>query len=133
MVFVSRKQKQNAAPAVMNQPPITLSTPVIRNTADSLLHALSASEVPLRLLRENEGKHHHHASQNQIDGRCLCAVHQTLHHERMCIAIAIGHKVLITNIARRHRKTTIPRKIVFIVQDMLRVLQRELLLPSAKC
>ena len=36
-----------ATPAVMNHPPMTLSTPVILNTALSLLHALSASDEPM--------------------------------------------------------------------------------------
>ena len=36
-----------AAPAVINHPPMTLSTPVIRNTALSLLHALSARLEPI--------------------------------------------------------------------------------------
>ena len=36
-----------AAPAVINHPPMTLSTPVIRTTALSLLHALSARLEPI--------------------------------------------------------------------------------------
>ena len=37
----------NATPAVTNQPPITESIPVTRNTALSRLHARSASEVDM--------------------------------------------------------------------------------------
>ena len=37
----------NATPAVMNQPPITEMTPVMRNTALSRPQALSASDVPI--------------------------------------------------------------------------------------
>ena len=33
--------------AVKNHPPITVITPVIRNTADSRPHALSAKDVPI--------------------------------------------------------------------------------------
>lgn len=36
MALVRKKQKIKAAPAVINQPPMTLTTPVMRNTADSL-------------------------------------------------------------------------------------------------
>ena len=47
ITIATKKQMVNAAPAVMNQPPITLSTPVIRNTAESRPQARSASEVPM--------------------------------------------------------------------------------------
>ena len=40
-------QNVNAAPAVMNHPPMTLRIPVTRNTALSRLHARSASDVPI--------------------------------------------------------------------------------------
>ena len=41
----------NAIPAVMNHPPIADMTPVMRNTALSLPHALSASEVPIATMK----------------------------------------------------------------------------------
>lgn len=41
------KQMVKAAPAVMNHPPMTLNTPVMRNTAESRPQARSASEVPI--------------------------------------------------------------------------------------
>ena len=40
-----------ATPAVMNQPPMTEMTPVMRNTALSRPHALSASEVPMATMK----------------------------------------------------------------------------------
>ncbi len=40
-------QVMNATPAVMNQPPMTLSTPVTRNTALSRLQARSARLEPM--------------------------------------------------------------------------------------
>ena len=40
-----------AAPAVMNQPPITLSTPVMRKTAVSRPQARSANEVPIATMK----------------------------------------------------------------------------------
>ena len=41
----------NAAPAVINHPPITEMTPVIRNTALSRLQALSESDVPIATIK----------------------------------------------------------------------------------
>ena len=41
----------NAAPAVRNQPPITDTTPVMRNTALSRLQARSESEVPMATMK----------------------------------------------------------------------------------
>jgi hypothetical protein len=41
-----------AATAVRNHPPITLSTPATRNTADPWLQARSASEVPIATMKE---------------------------------------------------------------------------------
>ena len=48
---VTRKHKMNATPAVMNQPPMTDSTPVMRNTALSRPHARSASDVPIATMK----------------------------------------------------------------------------------
>ena len=47
IIVVTKKQIKNAAPAVINQPPITDNTPVIRYTALSRLQALSARELPI--------------------------------------------------------------------------------------
>ena len=49
--MLTRKHKMNATPAVMNQPPMTDSTPVMRNTALSRPHARSASDVPIATMK----------------------------------------------------------------------------------
>ena len=41
----------DAIAAVSSHPPTTLSTPVILNTAFSLPHALSASDVPMATMK----------------------------------------------------------------------------------
>ena len=51
IIMATKKQMVNAAPAVINQPPITLSTPVIRNTAESRPQARSAREVPMATMK----------------------------------------------------------------------------------
>ena len=51
MANATKKQRINAAPAVMNHPPMTEITPVIRNTALSLPQALSASEEPIATMK----------------------------------------------------------------------------------
>ena len=51
IISATKKQMVNAAPAVMNQPPITLSTPVMRNTAESRPQARSASDVPMATIK----------------------------------------------------------------------------------
>ena len=40
-----------ATPAVMNHPPMTEMTPVMRNTALSRVHALSASDEPIATMK----------------------------------------------------------------------------------
>ena len=45
------KQIEKAAPAVMNQPPITDNTPVIRNTALSRPQARSAKDEPIATMK----------------------------------------------------------------------------------
>ena len=47
MMLATKAAIMNAAPAVMNQPPTTETTPVTRYTALSRPHARSASEVPI--------------------------------------------------------------------------------------
>ena len=51
MAKATKKQAVKATPAVMNQPPITVSTPVTRNTALSRLQARSASEEPMATIK----------------------------------------------------------------------------------
>ena len=51
MSAATTKQAAKAAPAVMNQPPITVSTPVMRNTALSRVQALSAKLVPMATMK----------------------------------------------------------------------------------
>ena len=48
---LTRKLNMNAMPAVINQPPMTDSTPVMRNTALSRPHARSASDVPIATMK----------------------------------------------------------------------------------
>ena len=48
---VTTKQIVKAAPAVMNHPPMTESTPVMRNTALSRPHALSAKDEPIATMK----------------------------------------------------------------------------------
>ena len=47
MIRAMAKAIRKAAPAVINQPPTTESTPVIRNTALSRPQARSANDVPI--------------------------------------------------------------------------------------
>ena len=47
MVRATKEQVMKATPAVINQPPMTLSTPVTRNTALSRLQARSARLEPI--------------------------------------------------------------------------------------
>ena len=47
----TRPQATKAMPAVMNQPPITLTTPVMRNTAVSRFQALSARLEPMATMK----------------------------------------------------------------------------------
>ena len=51
MAVATKKQAVKATPAVMNQPPMTVSTPVMRNTALSRLQARSASEDPIATMK----------------------------------------------------------------------------------
>ena len=51
MAMATKKQAVKATPAVMNQPPMTVSTPVMRNTALSRLQARSANEVPMATIK----------------------------------------------------------------------------------
>ncbi|CDA42478.1 unknown [Prevotella sp. CAG:5226] len=51
MAMATRKQAVNATPAVMNQPPITVSTPVMRNTAVSRPQARSANDEPMATMK----------------------------------------------------------------------------------
>ena len=50
IIVVTKKQIKNAAPAVINQPPITDNTPVIRYSDLSRLDAVSASELHIATL-----------------------------------------------------------------------------------
>ena len=47
----TKKQAEKATPAVINHPPITVNTPVMRNTALSLLQALSANDEPIATMK----------------------------------------------------------------------------------
>ena len=47
MIKQTTPERRKAAPAVINQPPMTDKTPVTRNTALSLPHALSAKLEPI--------------------------------------------------------------------------------------
>ena len=51
MAKVTKKLAVNATPAVMSQPPITVRTPVIRNTALSRLQARSARLEPMATMK----------------------------------------------------------------------------------
>ena len=51
MAVATKKARVKATPAVMNQPPMTVSTPVMRKTALSLLQARSESEEPMATMK----------------------------------------------------------------------------------
>ena len=51
MARQTRAQAMKATPAVINQPPMTLSTPVTRKTALSRLQARSARLVPMATMK----------------------------------------------------------------------------------
>ena len=51
MAIVTNAQAEKAIPAVRNHPPMTFSTPVMRNTALSRDHARSAKEDPMATMK----------------------------------------------------------------------------------
>ena len=51
MTIATKKHAVKATPAVMNQPPITVSTPVMRNTALSRPQARSDNDEPMATIK----------------------------------------------------------------------------------